>query len=163
MAGVKITDLGTLTTAVDADLLYIVDVSDTSQSPQGTSKQIELGNIVKSGSWTPSITALSGFDSEDVFLATYQTIGNICQFSICFSASASTPTSSPVIGFSLPNGYTTDDVSIAAGFISNYQSRDYPVIATTGFGSSGGITIQFFAVTTLDVVEGTIQGQFIIL
>ena len=45
MAGVKITDLGTLTTAVDADLLYIVDVSDTSQSPEGTSKQIELGNI----------------------------------------------------------------------------------------------------------------------
>jgi prepilin-type processing-associated H-X9-DG protein len=45
MAGVKITDLGTLTTAVDADLLYIVDISDTSQSPQGTSKQIAVGDL----------------------------------------------------------------------------------------------------------------------
>jgi hypothetical protein len=42
MAGVKITDLGTLTAPVAEDLLYIVDISDTSQSPQGTSKQIEL-------------------------------------------------------------------------------------------------------------------------
>jgi hypothetical protein len=59
MAGVKITDLGTLTTAVDADLLYIVDVSDTSQSPQGTSKQIEVGNLLdfESGSYTPTFSA----------------------------------------------------------------------------------------------------------
>jgi hypothetical protein len=60
MAGVKITDLGTLTTAVDADLLYIVDVSDTSQSPEGTSKQIELGNILISGTWTPTFVIQSG-------------------------------------------------------------------------------------------------------
>jgi hypothetical protein len=57
MAGVKITDLGTLTTAVDADLLYIVDVSDTSQSPQGTSKQIEVGNMFSSGTYTPTFSA----------------------------------------------------------------------------------------------------------
>jgi hypothetical protein len=57
MAGVKITDLGTLTTAVDADLLYIVDISDTSQSPQGTSKQIEVGNMFSSGTYTPTISA----------------------------------------------------------------------------------------------------------
>ena len=46
MAGVKITDLGTLATAASDDLLYIVDVSDTSQSPQGTSKQIEVADIL---------------------------------------------------------------------------------------------------------------------
>lgn len=46
MAGLKITDLGILTAPVSADLLYIVDVSDTSQSPQGTSKQIELVNVL---------------------------------------------------------------------------------------------------------------------
>ena len=57
MAGVKITDLGTLTTAVDADLLYIVDISDTSQSPQGTSKQIEVGNMFSSGTYTPTVSA----------------------------------------------------------------------------------------------------------
>ena len=82
MAGVKITDLGTLTTAVDADLLYIVDVSDTSQSPQGTSKQIELGNIVISGIYNPSFTNISGSFSAtssegDAF---YQKSGNFVQF-----------------------------------------------------------------------------------
>ena len=56
MAGVKITDLGILTVPDTADLLYIVDVSDTSESPQGTSKQIEVGNIIpiESGTWTPT-------------------------------------------------------------------------------------------------------------
>jgi hypothetical protein len=46
MAGVKITDLTTLGSAASDDLLYIVDVSDTTESPQGTSKQIEVANIL---------------------------------------------------------------------------------------------------------------------
>jgi len=45
MAGVKITDLGTLTTAASDDLLYIVDVSDNTSGPQGTSKAIEVGDL----------------------------------------------------------------------------------------------------------------------
>jgi hypothetical protein len=110
---------------------------------------------------------LSGFDSESIVLATYQTIGNICKFSIWFTAGASTPIAdgdNGSIGFELPNGYTTDDVSIAAGFISNYPSRDYPTIGTTLFNGSSSITITFTADSpTIDAVEGTIQGQFIIL
>lgn len=46
MAGVKITDLTALSTPDSADYLCIVDVSDTSQSPDGTTKKIEVGNIV---------------------------------------------------------------------------------------------------------------------
>jgi hypothetical protein len=78
MAGVKITDLGTLATAASDDLLYIVDVSDTSQSPEGTSKQIEVGNLFdfESGSYTPTfsgevdctMTAIKGY---------YIRVGNI--------------------------------------------------------------------------------------
>jgi hypothetical protein len=85
MAGVKITDLGTLTTAVDADLLYIVDVSDTSQSPQGTSKQIELGNILSSGTWTPVVSNIfSGGTITVEGSSFYQKIGDIviCSFLI---------------------------------------------------------------------------------
>jgi hypothetical protein len=85
MAGVKITDLGTLTTAVDADLLYIVDISDTSQSPQGTSKQIELGNIVSSGTWTPVVSnIISGGTITIEGNSFYQKIGDIviCSFRI---------------------------------------------------------------------------------
>ena len=47
---------------MSADLLYIVDVSDTSQSPQGTSKQIEVGNLLdfESGAFAPTLSGLSG-------------------------------------------------------------------------------------------------------
>lgn len=56
MAGIKITDLTQLTTSASDDLLYIVDVSDTTESPQGTSKQIEVGNMFSSGTYTPTIS-----------------------------------------------------------------------------------------------------------
>ena len=81
MAGVKITDLATLTTAVDADLLYIVDVSDTSQSPEGTSKQIELGNLFSSGSYTPTISAETNNIVVTPNSATYIKVGNIVSVS----------------------------------------------------------------------------------
>lgn len=45
MAGIKITDLTALSVADSADFLCIVDVSDTSQSPEGTTKKIEVGNV----------------------------------------------------------------------------------------------------------------------
>jgi hypothetical protein len=82
MAGVKITDLGTLTTAVDADLLYIVDVSDTSQSPQGTSKQIELGNIVSSGNWTPVVSGETYSEIVTIQGANFSRVGSIVTCSL---------------------------------------------------------------------------------
>jgi hypothetical protein len=82
MAGVKITDLGTLTTAVDADLLYIVDVSDTSQSPQGTSKQIEMGNMFSSGIYTPTISGEVNGILVTQNVATFIKVGGIVTCSI---------------------------------------------------------------------------------
>jgi hypothetical protein len=81
MAGIKITDLTTLGEAASDDLLYIVDVSDNTQSPQGTSKQIEVGKMFSSGTYTPTIT-------EEVTLsvtpnaATYIQVGSIVSCSI---------------------------------------------------------------------------------
>lgn len=78
MAGVKITDLVTITEAASNDLLYIVDVSNTTQSPEGTSSQIELGNIVSSGTWTPTISDISGLSTVTILgISTYQRIGNL--------------------------------------------------------------------------------------
>jgi len=82
MAGVKITDLGTLTTAVDADLLYIVDISDTSQSPQGTSKQIEVGNMFSSGTYTPTASAETNGIIATPNYATFIKVGSIVSCSI---------------------------------------------------------------------------------
>ena len=85
MAGVKITDLGTLTTAVDADLLYIVDISDTSQSPQGTSKQIELGNMFSSGTYTPTVSGVVNGILVTPISATFIKVGGIATVSIQLS------------------------------------------------------------------------------
>ncbi len=81
MAGVKITDLTPITSAASDDLLYIVDVSDTSQSPEGTSKQIEVGNMFSSGSYTPTISGYVNGIVVDVNSATYIRVGNIATVS----------------------------------------------------------------------------------
>jgi hypothetical protein len=81
MAGVKITDLVTITEAASDDLLYIVDVSNTTQSPEGTSSQIELGNILSSGSYTPTISGEVNGIVVNVNAASYIRVGNIATVS----------------------------------------------------------------------------------
>lgn len=46
MSGRKATALPILTTPADGDIIYIVDVSDTSESAQGTSKQIAKSDLI---------------------------------------------------------------------------------------------------------------------
>ena len=45
MAGKKVTELPELTTAAIDDIIYVVDISDTSESPSGTSKQTTVEGI----------------------------------------------------------------------------------------------------------------------
>jgi len=47
MADQKLTDKGSLSSFDDADLIHVIDVSDTTSSPQGTSKK-SLWSLVKS-------------------------------------------------------------------------------------------------------------------
>jgi hypothetical protein len=78
MAGVKITDLTPLATAASDDLLYIVDISDTTESPQGTSKSIEVGDLFESGTWTPTFSGEDNACSNAaVVKAFYSRVGNI--------------------------------------------------------------------------------------
>jgi hypothetical protein len=101
MAGVKITDLNTLSTAASDDLLYIVDVSDTTQSPQGTSKQIEVGNIFSSGVFTctPSAEVNLSVSADN---ATYMRVGNIVNCSILLGINFSAGENSGSFQLSLP-------------------------------------------------------------
>jgi len=87
MAGVKITDLTPLGVATSDDLLYIVDVNDTTQSPEGTSKKIQLQNIasaigLESGTFTPTISGESNGIVVSTDEGTYMKIGNIVYCSI---------------------------------------------------------------------------------
>ena len=82
MAGIKITDLTQLTTSASDDLLYIVDVSDTTESPQGTSKQIELGDMFSSGTYTPTPSAETNGIVVTPNAATFIKVGSIVTCSI---------------------------------------------------------------------------------
>jgi hypothetical protein len=78
MAGIKITDLSALTVAEATDYLCIVDVSDTSQSPAGTTKKIELENVATSGTWTPTLDGADDACSNPTLTkAQYSRVGNI--------------------------------------------------------------------------------------
>jgi hypothetical protein len=118
MAGVKITDLGTLTTAVDADLLYIVDVSDTSQSPQGTSKQIELGNIVSSGNWTPVVSGETYSEIVTIQRANYSRVGNIVTCSLFMDVELDAAETQADFQFSLPVASNFTNVKDAFGIVA---------------------------------------------
>ena len=60
MAGVRITDLGTLSVPDGADKLYIVDVSDTSESPQGTSKQTTVADVLALVTGSSGVQSVTG-------------------------------------------------------------------------------------------------------
>jgi hypothetical protein len=78
MAGIKITDLSALSVAESGDYLCIVDVSDTSQSPAGTTKKIEVANCGISGTWTPTLSDFTDAISAGVIdLARYSRTGSV--------------------------------------------------------------------------------------
>ena len=88
MAGIKITDLSALSVAESGDYLCIVDVSDTSQSPAGTTKKIEVANCGISGTWTPTISGeTDAISVATINLARYSRTGSVVTCTITGSVS----------------------------------------------------------------------------
>ena len=125
-----------MTTAVDADLLYIVDVSDTTQSPQGTSKQIEVGNLLdfESGTWIPTLVAGAGaIQSPTLITAFYSRIGNIVTCSMYINATADFST------------------------FNQGEIQFTPPIATTSLNSIGCISISLGKVLNAQVINNKLS------
>jgi hypothetical protein len=118
MAGVKITDLTTITSAASDDLLYIVDVSNTTQSPQGTSSQIELGNIVSSGNWTPVVSGETYSEVVQILGANYSRVGSIVTCSLIIDVQLDTGETQANFQFSLPIASDFTNVKDAFGIIA---------------------------------------------
>ena len=102
MAGVKITDLTPLGTAASDDLLYIVDVNDTTESPQGTSKQIEVGNMFSSGTYTPTFSGYVNGIAVTPNSASYIKVGGIVTVSAQISIVLDTGETTGTFEMSLP-------------------------------------------------------------
>jgi len=137
MAGVKITDLGTLTTAVDADLLYIVDISDTSQSPQGTSKQIEVGNMFSSGTYTPTVSAETNLTTLS-YQSTFIKVGNIVSAFVIIDITLDVAQDNGSFELSLP---------IASNFTSSKQLN-----AVLQWSKAG---LSLAEITAIDIISNT--------
>jgi hypothetical protein len=119
MAGVKITDLVTITSAASDDLLYIVDVSNTTQSPEGTSSQIELGNIISSGNWTPVVSGETYDEIVDIVAANYSRVGSIVTCSLMIEIQLDGAETSADFQFSLPVASDFTNVKDAFGIIAS--------------------------------------------
>ena len=164
MAGVKITDLTPLATAASDDLLYIVDVSDTTQSPQGTSKQIEVGNLaaIESGTWTPTIT--TDYEGSVLFSAIYTRVNNSVSFIIKFALQNNTNLIDfGTTTFSPPNGLlpSSDCLGLMA-FHTNSYDIDPTLLSFTITADTVNI---IFAITTNVAYAAypiTIQGTYLI-
>lgn len=102
MAGIKITDLTPLGTAASDDLLYIVDVSDNTESPQGTSKQIEVGKMFSSGTYTPTISGEVNGIVVTPNSATYIRVGSIVSVMAQFEIQLDTGETTGTFEISLP-------------------------------------------------------------
>ena len=134
MAGVKITDLGTLNAPVSADLLYIVDVSDTSQSPQGTSKQIELGNVLdfESGTFTPAYDDLVRITSPVLaYTGAWTRIGENISFGVQLTGDLSFAETSGSFTITLPeiiNNFDGNNTSFIIGTYDNVTGNEKAII-----------------------------------
>ena len=160
MAGVKITDLGTLTTAVDADLLYIVDVSDTSQSPQGTSKQIELGNIVSSGNWTPVVSGETYSEIVTIQRANYSRVGSIVTCSLFIDVDLDAAEINADFQISLPVASDFANAKDAFG-IGAYNGD---LSEFTGWGISADVATNKIAITVTSTTPAwSFQSLYVML
>jgi len=159
MAGVKITDLGTLTAPVAEDLLYIVDISDTSQSPQGTSKQIELGNILSSGSYTPTISGEVNLTAAPNY-ATYIRVGNVSTVSIQLVINFSAAENSGLFEVELPVATTFTTVKQCFGLLQwSFGGTESELVALTIGANTTNNTCQ----VEIEVVTDELSMQYVTL
>jgi hypothetical protein len=130
MAGVKITDLVAITEAASADLLYIVDVSNTTQSPEGTSSQIEVGNMFSSGSYTPTVSAQLNLTAS-VNSATYIKVGSIVSVMI-------------QVGIQLDGGEDDGEFELSLPVASNFATQKN-LFGLMQFSYGSGTTLEIIA------------------
>lgn len=145
MAGVKVTDLTTTSTAAATDVFYIVDTGSN------TSKQIEVQNIYsgmpqfESGSFTPTVSnETPNTTSVLVLPAFYQKVGNIVTMSVFFDVAFGVSDTQVTFNIDLPVSSNFTNVKDIQG-----------CIVPDGWTNFAGASV--VANDTLDLAEITIN------
>jgi hypothetical protein len=186
MAGRKITQLPTLTIAAATDKLVIVDVSDTSESPQGTSKQIAVSNLGlssiesstldvsiadgvatvngRSGTWTPTITNETNDATVNAQESIYSRTGNVVTFCITVSIGMDAASSSTSFNLSVPIASNFSDGTQAAAAISSTQLSLITSVLLSSDSTNNNLECQITAANNGDNLSNVVLcGQYRII
>lgn len=142
MAIKKVTDLDPLTSAANDDLVMIVDVSDTSSSPEGTSKKIEV-SALQSASGVTSVNTQTGvvvLDADDIDDTSttnkYTTAADITKLSGIETGAEVNPTASEIKtsyeSNADTNAYTDSEKTKLAGVEANADVTDTTNVEAAG-------------------------------
>lgn len=122
MAGVKVTDLTTTTTAAVDDIFYIVDTSSN------TSKQIEVQNIYsgmpqfESGTFTPTVSNETFNEVVTPLAAYYSRVNDVVNCTYFLQVDLDTGQTQAAFELSLPVATNFTNVKDLVGIISHDQN-----------------------------------------
>jgi hypothetical protein len=111
MAGIKVTDLPVLGAAAADDVFYIVDTSTN------TSSQIEVGDILSSGDFSPTISAEADCNAS-VLRALYSRVGNVVTVTYYFNIQLDPTFTTGTFNVSLPVATNFTNARDAFGVIT---------------------------------------------
>ena len=167
MAGVKVTDLTSTSTAAVDDIMYIVDTSSN------TSKQIEVQDIYSgmpqfdSGIYTPVVTNETNNSTITIEGGLYSRVGDIVTVTIKLIVELDTGETTTGFNISLPISTTfTDREELIGNFVA------YPSTPGASFSQSNvqaDITntdlmqCSFESDTAADLMAASIVAQYLIL
>lgn len=139
MSNVKLTDLSVLTTPASGDLMHVVDVSDTSQSADGTSKKITYANL------TSTFLTSSDLSSHTSATVAHGTTGDVVGTSDTQTLTNKTLTS-PRLNENVALTATSTELNTLDGYTGTVSDLNYAKelnatgVTATEFDSLDGIT-----------------------
>lgn len=171
MAGVKFTDLPLLgETPAPEDILCIVDVSDTSESAEGTSKGVAAGDIFQSGTWTPTATNVTIDATVTLSAGIYSKVGNVVNFSLICQVEMAVDQTATSFKFNIPVASAfTDSAELRAAISGTlYDTETSPFSPITRFRISADITDGVANVESFNGGEGAVYsiqiiGQYLVV
>ena len=167
MAGVKVTDLTSTSTAASTDVFYIVDTGSN------TSKQIEVGDIYSgmpqfaSGAFTPVVSNETNNSTITIEGGLYSRVGDIVTVTINLIVILDTGETTTGFNLSLPISTTFTDRSELIGNFVAYPST--PGISFSLSIVQADITntdlmqCSFESDTAADTMAASIVAQYLIL